>query len=253
MLHFFRLYREAVFVWPVWIVWFVASAITAIADPFVKPVQFTLTERAMFWPVLIAVAVLLGIGWRVVVREYLCPQLCAFQILLIGVLCSVTLAPVILLEAIWLIPGYVPTLHDAAMCAFYVLLVSIVVSVLRRLSIGEISWFRPDAAREPRLFDRLEECERGTLWRMQVRDHYVDVVTCQGISSVLMRFSDAIAEVGEVAGAQVHRSHWVAREAVTGSRSEKNKCWVTTADGAEIPVSRTYRAEAEAAGMLPPA
>ena len=61
------------------------------------------------------------------------------------------------------------------------------------------------------------------------------------------------APAEQVAGAQVHRSHWVARQAVTGSRSEKNKCWVTTADGAEIPVSRTYRAGAEAAGMLPPA
>ncbi|MDV7271703.1 LytTR family DNA-binding domain-containing protein [Thioclava sp. A2] len=251
MSRFFRLYVDAVFVWPVWIVWGLTSTLAVIADPFDKPIQFTSSERLVFWPTVVTLAIIVGIAGRVIVREYVYPRASITQVVLIAIYACSTLTPLIVLVLAVLMPGFMPTNHDVAKLVFYVFAVSIVTSILRRMATGEAFWRRQVSSREPpRIFDRLDPPERGSLFRMQVRDHYVDVITCQGRKSVLIRFSDAIAEVETVPGCRVHRSHWVAAHAVTGSRSEKNKCWVITADGAEIPVSRTYRAEAEAAGIL---
>ncbi|MEM6374550.1 MAG: hypothetical protein AAF727_17510, partial [Pseudomonadota bacterium] len=49
---------------------------------------------------------------------------------------------------------------------------------------------------QPRLLNRLPAEQRGALIRISVRDHYVDIVTVQGVTSLLMRFSDAMAELG---------------------------------------------------------
>ncbi|MBD3765842.1 MAG: LytTR family transcriptional regulator, partial [Rhodobacterales bacterium] len=102
----------------------------------------------------------------------------------------------------------------------------------------------------PRLLLRLPEDRRGTLIRMAVRDHYVDVVTDRGQASVLMRFRDALAEVDGVDGLQVHRSHWVALAGVEGAQKSGDRVHVLTRDGERVPVSRAYRADLVARGLL---
>ncbi|MEQ3625501.1 MAG: LytTR family DNA-binding domain-containing protein [Celeribacter sp.] len=102
----------------------------------------------------------------------------------------------------------------------------------------------------PRLLDRIEPQLRGTLLHLTVRDHYVDITTAKGCSAVLMRLSDAIAETEGFAGIQVHRSHWVALEAVRGSISYKGRLFLLLSNGSEVPVSRGYRPAVEQAGLL---
>lgn len=91
---------------------------------------------------------------------------------------------------------------------------------------------------------------RGALVSMTVRDHYVDVVTSAGLSSLLLRFSDAMDETEGVPGAQVHRSHWVAWSAVTGTEREPGKLFLLLSDGSRIPVSRAHRAKLEERGLV---
>jgi DNA-binding LytR/AlgR family response regulator len=55
-----------------------------------------------------------------------------------------------------------------------------------------------------------------------------------------MRLSDAIAELEGIEGAQVHRSWWVAREAIAQAVRGDGRATLTLQDGAEVPVSRTY-------------
>ena len=70
------------------------------------------------------------------------------------------------------------------------------------------------AVEDPPILARLPVHRRGTLRALEMDDHYVRVHTTAGTHMLLMRMRDAVAEVGDVAGEQVHRSWWVARDAV---------------------------------------
>ena len=69
-------------------------------------------------------------------------------------------------------------------------------------------------------------------------------------SDVDRAFADAMAELDGVDGVQVHRSYWVARKAVEGAVRRNGRHYVTLIDGSEVPVSRSYRRNAESAGLI---
>lgn len=106
------------------------------------------------------------------------------------------------------------------------------------------------APRAPRLLDRLEPELRGAILHLSVRDHYVEVLTDRGQASILMRFSDAMAELDGVEGTQTHRSHWVARAAVAGSGRENGKTFLVLTGGQKVPVSRGFLPAVRARGYL---
>jgi hypothetical protein len=81
-------------------------------------------------------------------------------------------------------------------------------------------------------------------------DHYLRVTTSLGSDLILFRLSDAIAELGAAAGQQVHRSYWVARDAVASIERNGHRTSLVLIDGAEIPVSRTYLRNLRDAGWL---
>jgi DNA-binding LytR/AlgR family response regulator len=64
-----------------------------------------------------------------------------------------------------------------------------------------------------------------------------------------MRLGDAMQELAGQ-GLQVHRSHWVAPEAVRRHRRDKGRDLLVMTDGAEVPVSRSFRAAAQDAGLI---
>lgn len=107
-----------------------------------------------------------------------------------------------------------------------------------------------DDATAPRLLQRIDAALHGPLFSISVRDHYVDVRTGAGQASLLMRFSDAVAETEGVEGAQVHRSHWVAWEAVEAVERQGGNLCLRMADGAAIPVSRNHREKLEERGLI---
>lgn len=93
---------------------------------------------------------------------------------------------------------------------------------------------------EPEILARLKPQNRGPLLRLSVEDHYTDVVTSRGHELILLRFADALKELGLTRGLQVHRSHWVADAHVETLRRDGGKLVLIMKDGTEIPVSRTY-------------
>lgn len=103
----------------------------------------------------------------------------------------------------------------------------------------------------PPILQRLPLEKRGTLLALSVEDHYVRVHTSQGTEMVLMRLSDAMKETGNIPGAQVHRSHWVAFKAVTAARREGDRAILTLSSGVDIPVSRANLSKVKEAGLLP--
>lgn len=108
----------------------------------------------------------------------------------------------------------------------------------------------PAADKRPRILDRLPPAQRGQLMHMSMQDHYVDVRTTKGGGLVLMRFADAMAETDGTEGLQIHRSHWVAKEAVERAVRRDGKLFLKLTDGTELPVSRSYQPAAKDAELL---
>ncbi|CAH0210961.1 hypothetical protein SRABI05_03252 [Agrobacterium fabrum] len=103
------------------------------------------------------------------------------------------------------------------------------------------------------LLERLPPQKRGELLRLSVQDHYTQIVTTRGQQLVLLRFADALKELGQTAGLQVHRSHWIADADIVSLRKQAGRLHVMTRDSTEIPVSRSYRAAVQArfAALVP--
>lgn len=105
----------------------------------------------------------------------------------------------------------------------------------------------PATPSSPAIFARLSPELRGRLSHLTMADHYVEVHTSRGKAMVLMRFADAMAETQGVEGLQIHRSHWVARDAVAAMTKVDGKSVVTLVTGQRLPVSRSYLEAARAA------
>ena len=106
---------------------------------------------------------------------------------------------------------------------------------------------RPDepeaAPGPPRFLERLPPKLRGAeVWAVEAEDHYLRLHTSKGQDLILMRLGDAVAELAGIEGAQVHRSWWVARDAVTDIKRGDGRATLTLKDGVQAPVSRTYAA-----------
>lgn len=89
---------------------------------------------------------------------------------------------------------------------------------------------------------RLSPAIRAAPLHLSVQDHYVEVTTARGRELVLMRFSDALDELGDLAGMQVHRSHWVADGAVQTVERDNGRLTILLSTGTRVPVSRPYMA-----------
>lgn len=139
--------------------------------------------------------------------------------------------------------GLQRALFALPLCALFCLLTY---TAMHR-QIGEVSTLQPAVpspppatapAAEPEILARLKPQNRGPLVRLSVEDHYTDVVTMRGRELLLLRFADALKELGETPGLQVHRSHWVADAHVEKLKRDGGKLFVVMKDGTEIPVSR---------------
>jgi hypothetical protein len=104
-----------------------------------------------------------------------------------------------------------------------------------------------DPSKEPvdtAFIDRLPAHIRHEILCLQGEDHYVRVHSRQGSAMVLMRFSDALRSIRHIPGSQVHRSWWVAADAVKEMRRAGRTAQLILSDGASIPVSQRYLADA---------
>ncbi len=93
----------------------------------------------------------------------------------------------------------------------------------------------------PKFLERLPlKLRGGEVWAVSAEDHYLRLYTSRGEDLILMRLADAVAELEGLEGAQVHRSWWVARDAVVEAERGDGRAILTLKGGAKVPVSRTY-------------
>ena len=105
----------------------------------------------------------------------------------------------------------------------------------------------PEAERAFRM--RLSAKRRGArLIAIEAEDHYVRIHTDQGSELLTMRFSDALMELGQVHGHQLHRSWWAAGDAIEEVRWQRRSGEARLAGGLTAPVSRIFAASLREAG-----
>jgi hypothetical protein len=83
---------------------------------------------------------------------------------------------------------------------------------------------------------------------ISMQDHYVHATTTRGSTMILIRFSDAVKELADYPGAQIHRSHWIAAGHARRLLRDGKRAMVELKDGRLLPVSRPYLRDAR--GLL---
>lgn len=234
--------------------WALVSLFAAAAGPFGTFEGMGFLGRLGYWAVIVAVSILLTLGqkrllrgqaegWRLVsqlpyagilallahgMNLLLFPHWGGWQDL--GFLFVVTFSVVLLIEiSVFLVRVYLLQPEDSADGT----------SQDRGLEVGT----------ETRFLRRLPLDKRAPLIRLEAQDHYLLVVTERGSESLLLRLGDAEAELAEV-GLRVHRSHWVALGQVQQHRRDKGRDFLQMTDDSLVPVSRSYKASVQAAGLL---
>lgn len=104
---------------------------------------------------------------------------------------------------------------------------------------------RRPAASGIRFLSRLPDHLGTQLLYLQMEDHYLRATTRNGSALILIRFRDALQELSDYEGMQVHRSWWVAQDAVSKLCRQGRKVELLMTDGTYIPVSAAYRKQVE--------
>ena len=87
---------------------------------------------------------------------------------------------------------------------------------------------------------------RGDLLAAEAQEHYVKLKATEQGGMALYRFGDAVRDLRRYKGMQVHRSHWVADEAVLAVIGKRGAMKLELTSGEIVPVSRRYELEVEA-------
>lgn len=90
----------------------------------------------------------------------------------------------------------------------------------------------------------------GCVRALKGEDHYVRVIGEGREELILMRMRDAIERLGSADGLRVHRSWWVAKDAVAAVRRDGRTAVITLTGGHEAPVARDMMPALRAAGWL---
>lgn len=110
---------------------------------------------------------------------------------------------------------------------------------------------RGPIAAQTRLAERLPpHLRQARLLAIEAEDHYLRVHTDAGSDLILLRLTDAITELDELAGSQTHRSWWVARGAVSTGYTENGRTMLTLTNNLTVPVSRSFKSRLQADGWF---
>lgn len=102
----------------------------------------------------------------------------------------------------------------------------------------------------PRFLARLPIGHRDGLIAVESEDRYVRVHNRAGSTLVLLRLADAVAELEGIDGLRIHRSWWVARDAVAEVLRRDRAISLRLVNGIEAPVARNAVPALWTAGWL---
>jgi hypothetical protein len=200
----------------------------------------SLPVRFAYWIVLM----LLGWLWGGLVSRFVffrlgMPTSVWLRVLISSLVLSIPYSAVVALAGVLAFHSHYSPMELPGLVATVTLIsaVMIIINVLVDRRAGATS----ASSKPPKFLERLPlKLQGAEVWAVEAEDHYLRLHTSKGQDLILMRLSDAIDELDGLEGAQVHRSWWVSRGAITDARRGDGRATLTLQDGAEVPVSRTY-------------
>lgn len=234
------------------VVGLVASALLVIAGPFGTFEAMSFTERLVFWPSLIALSLILSYFVRAVVTVFASEQTQIYRDGLVIVVFSTLYTPVPILIASVVDRGREAPVMGVVEAYLMIFIISSGVVIVRHVFNLEKNPGPTDTDSRPRFLRRLDgNVLPEQVLRLTVEDHYVEVYLTTGETQrILIRFADAVDEMDGLPGMCVHRSHWVAAQAIKGIERGGGRDFVVLSDDSRVPVSRTYRPDLVEAGWI---
>jgi len=171
----------------------------------------------------------------------------------IGATAAIISVPVTL-TLVFLLNQSPPSLNYLTMQFGYVLVISLIItSASYLLNAASQNQTQTEDSANPvaGFLERLPvKFQTADLYAISSEDHYLRVHTSLGEELILMRLADAVRELDAADGLQVHRSWWVAKTGVTDEKRVDGRSLLVLPNGTEVPVSRSYRTKAKAAGLI---
>ena len=214
--------------------------------------DMALATRIAFWAVLLAWNVLKWQAWfaLLVRRPRDWPRAAAIGTIVLNLPLPIEISLSLRLFGVDYAADPSRTWSEALAISAAIFLVLIIAGIGRRMT-PAAALITPSAVMPDGLLDRAGLNDPAALHAIEAEDHYCRLHLAGGRSLlVLHRFGDALAEVADYDGAQVHRGAWVAASGVAGARRNGRRWLLLLADGAEIPVSASFAATARDRGWL---
>ena len=233
------------------------GALLGILGPFGTFVDLTPMRRLIYWT---AITVLGGLQTHaaivIAMKALPAPKWPLPAVVVSGGTAAslLTTLEVVALEAL-LRPNSSVDLNFATLY-FSVLLITLVLSSLfvgplKRLTLAVELLEDGEQAGDVPFLRRIPEALGQDLLCLEMEDHYIRVHTSAGNDLILMRLRDAVEELRDYDGLQVHRSFWVARKAVVKAERKGDGAVLSLSNGMQIPVSRSRLPELRAQGLIP--
>lgn len=243
------------------LVWLSSTLGAALVGPFTTYIVFGFPQRLVYWATVIGLAILVGVAIREAVLRAAGTDGLRLDLVIAGAQTSI-IGP-----GLWAVNERVMALDVGGVDWFFqhvltVLLIALGVVMVRDLLRRQRNQARAKVAssnaplatappeRRPDFIDLLDEDVQGKLRMISADDHYLRVVTTNGKARILMRFRDAVAQLGDVRGFRIHRSHWVSEEALVRVRSDGRRYLAELDCGREVPVSQAYVEDLRKAGYI---
>ena len=231
------------------------SGLAAVTGPFETSIALAFAPRLLYWLGMISLAwgqwlLLTGLLHRVTRAN-------PWPAGAVGTVASFFFAALMALEIIW-IHRWLPALRVPAAAATFLWVVGIMLSVcwltqllLRMIPAGATApAMSPGSAGDVRFLRRISRRIAGELLCLKTEDHYLRIFTAQDTDLILFRLKDALTELEGADGMQVHRSYWVARNAVQRVERKGRKTTLILSNGLHVPVSESFLPAVRKAGWL---
>ncbi|MEL7219529.1 MAG: LytTR family DNA-binding domain-containing protein, partial [Pseudomonadota bacterium] len=116
----------------------------------------------------------------------------------------------------------------------------------RRFAISDtLSPANLDGNRASVFLDRVPKHLRDSILALEADQHYIIIYSANGEGRILYRFGDAVSELETYEiGLRVHRSWWVANNAVAAIEGERKALKLRLSNGMLVPVSHANSAAA---------
>jgi hypothetical protein len=233
---------------PTLIAYIAIVTVCVIAGPFTTFEKLNLIERIAYWGFVLAGCFMVAIGvqtvadrapWSRASSNKSGPSSAWSRLFFISLVNGTLIAGLVygVNNLVWGTVAALPTFWTyLAMTIPISAVVALTVTLLRKDDY-------PPQMQNSKFLERLPNHLGSQLYSITATDHYVHAVTAKGSHLVFMRFSDALTELETIPGIRIHRSHWVAEDAITGVAKVSGKMVVKLPDGKSLPVSRGRLAE----------